>query len=102
MEKFTFLSLLWLLCGCLGAWIACQRGRSGLEGFIVGFLLGPLGLIIEMFLPQVVIPDTLPGEQKRSFEDITVWHRHRLRAKVESRRRAQQRIREKSTARSRI
>ena len=88
MEKLTLLLLLWIVCGCLSAWIAGQRGRSGLGGFVLGVFLGPFGLIIALLLPQVVVPDTLPGEQIRSFEDIATWHRHQLRSKVESRRRA--------------
>jgi Na+/melibiose symporter-like transporter len=92
MEKLILLSLLWIVCGCLGAWITGRRGRSSLSGFVLGVLFGPLGLMIALFLPQGVVPDTVPGEEKRSFEDIATWHRHRLRSKVESRRRAQQRI----------
>jgi hypothetical protein len=101
VEAFTFLLLLCLECSYLGAWLAGQRGRSDLEGFILGFLFGPFGLMIELFLPQIVVPDPLPGDQKRRFEDISVWHRHRLRAKVESRRRERQRIREKSNVQNR-
>lgn len=34
-----------------GAYIANQRGRGEGEGMIFGFLLGPLGLLILLFLP---------------------------------------------------
>jgi hypothetical protein len=102
MEIFTFLLLLWLVCGCLGSWIAGERGRAGLGGLVLGILLGPFGLMTDLFLPQLVVPDTLPAEQKRSFEDITMWHRRRLRAKVEARRRAQLRIQEKLDAQNRV
>jgi hypothetical protein len=43
--------ILWLLCGLVAAVTASQKGRSGLGWFIIGVLLGPLGLVI-FFLPQ--------------------------------------------------
>jgi hypothetical protein len=101
MEDFIFLLLLWLACGCLGGWIAGRRGRSAQTGFILGFLVGPFGVILEMLLSPAVVFDTLPSEQERRFEDITAWHRHRVRAKVESRRRAQQRYQRRSTIQDR-
>jgi hypothetical protein len=35
-----------LLFGVLSAWIATSKGRSGCGFFILGALLGPIGLII--------------------------------------------------------
>ncbi len=37
--------------GLLSAWIAGQRGRSVIEGLILGCLFGPLGVIVECLLP---------------------------------------------------
>jgi len=37
--------------GLLSAWIAMQRGRSPIEGLILGGLFGPLGVIVECLLP---------------------------------------------------
>jgi hypothetical protein len=37
--------------GALGAWIAKQKRRGPIEGFILGFLFGPLGVVIEALLP---------------------------------------------------
>jgi hypothetical protein len=93
MEKLALLFLLWLLCGCVGGSIARHRGRSGLEGFLLGILLGPMGLVIALLLPRVVARNThhSASEPTRNFEDLAMWHRHRMRAKVESRRRAQRR-----------
>ena len=48
---FPFLSLAFVfglpLCGFLGVWIAARKLRSSAEGFFLGFLLGPVGVIIE-------------------------------------------------------
>jgi hypothetical protein len=49
------LLVLGLAFGILSSWLAGGRGRSSLEGFLLGLLLGPLGLIIELILPR--IPD---------------------------------------------
>ncbi len=40
--------------GGFGAWIASQRDRAGAEGFILGAVFGPLGILVELFLPQGV------------------------------------------------
>ena len=37
---------IWLLCGIGAAVVASSKGRSGCGWLIVGFFLGPLGLII--------------------------------------------------------
>jgi flagellar biosynthesis GTPase FlhF len=37
--------------GTLGFWLAGEKGRSELEGLILGFLFGPLGVLIEGLLP---------------------------------------------------
>ena len=41
-----------LVFGGLGRWIAIQCGRSPAEGFVVCFLFGPFGVIIELLLPK--------------------------------------------------
>ena len=40
----------------LGAWIASQKNRDGGEGFILGLLFGPVGVIIEAVLPTLASP----------------------------------------------
>ena len=40
------------LCGLVGLWIAARKLRSSAEGFFLGFLLGPVGVIIEAALPD--------------------------------------------------
>ncbi len=36
----------WLLSGIVSAMVATNKGRSGCSWFLLGFLLGPLGLIL--------------------------------------------------------
>jgi hypothetical protein len=40
--------LIWLLCGIISAIVASNKGRSGFGWFIIGLLLGPLGLILSL------------------------------------------------------
>jgi hypothetical protein len=48
------LILTWLfLCGPLGGWVAGQKGRSGAEGFALGFVFGPFGVLVEALLPSI-------------------------------------------------
>ena len=51
MSLYVYLAL-GVLLGALGSYIAERRGRSHLEGFILGFLFGVIGLLIESFLPK--------------------------------------------------
>ena len=37
---------IWLLSGIVSAVVATNKGRSGCSWFLLGFLLGPLGLIL--------------------------------------------------------
>jgi hypothetical protein len=41
-----------LICGGLGAYCSTQKGRSGIEGFCMGILLGPFGVIAAACLPE--------------------------------------------------
>jgi hypothetical protein len=47
MEYMCLLGL-WLLCGIAAAAIYQRKGRSGLAAFIVGVLLGPIGVILAL------------------------------------------------------
>lgn len=40
----------------LGAWVAKQKGRPRYEGFILGGLMGPFGVIVEGLLPVIGHP----------------------------------------------
>ncbi len=49
MEIFI---IIWLLFGLVSAIIAGNKGRSGCGWFIIGFLLGPIGIILALVMPQ--------------------------------------------------
>ena len=40
--------VIWLLCGFVAAAIYQRKGRSGLAAFIIGVLLGPIGVILAL------------------------------------------------------
>lgn len=40
------------ICCGLGTWISLEKGRGSGDGAILGFLLGPLGLIVLALLPN--------------------------------------------------
>ena len=41
--------IVWILCGVIAAFIASSKGSSGCGFAIVGFLLGPFGILIALF-----------------------------------------------------
>jgi hypothetical protein len=41
--------VIWFLCGIIGAMIGSQKG-AGCVGFLLGILLGPLGIIISLVM----------------------------------------------------
>lgn len=41
-------------CGAGSAMILSRKGQSGCAGFALGFLLGPIGLIVALVLPAKV------------------------------------------------
>ena len=44
------LLVIWLLLGVAGGMIMSNKGRSGCGGFALGFLLGPVGLVIALVM----------------------------------------------------
>ena len=42
----------WVASGILGAWVAGQKGREPIEGFVLGLFFGPIGAVIEALLPM--------------------------------------------------
>lgn len=53
------LIVVWIAMGCLAAWIAAQKKRAPVEGFLLGLVFGPLGVIVEALLPSQHVP--IPG-----------------------------------------
>lgn len=47
MEIFL---IIWVLLGVAAAIVMSNKGRSGCGGFALGFLLGPIGLIIALVM----------------------------------------------------
>lgn len=56
-----FISIaLWLIIGAISAYYAQLRGRDPISWFVIGMLLGLIGLLILFFLPQLeqkVVPE---------------------------------------------
>lgn len=46
------LLIFWLIMSVFGVWVAGQKNRKPSEGFLLGFLFGPFGVLIEALLPQ--------------------------------------------------
>lgn len=44
------LLIIWLLFGVAGGAVMSNKGRSGCGGFALGFLLGPIGLVIALVM----------------------------------------------------
>jgi hypothetical protein len=42
--------------GFFGLWVSIQKCRSPVEGFVIGLLFGPLGVVVEAILPQGAVP----------------------------------------------
>ena len=59
-STLTFLLIVWLLCGVAAALVMQNKARSGCGGFAIGFLLGPIGLIVAL----VMAPDHREAERK--------------------------------------
>lgn len=41
--------IIWICLGIVGAMISSNKGNSGCAGFLLGVLLGPIGLLITFF-----------------------------------------------------
>lgn len=56
-----FFVILWCIFGLFGAYVAAQKNRAGMEGLILGFLFGPLGVLIVALLPTREPREAAPG-----------------------------------------
>ena len=50
VEVLAFIIVFILPCGIATAYVLNRRGRSSCLGFAIGFLFGPLGLIIALLM----------------------------------------------------
>lgn len=44
--------IIWIICGLIAGYLYQQRGRSQGLGFLGGFLLGPIGIILALLSPS--------------------------------------------------
>ena len=51
MALLVVLGIGLLLMSSFAQWVASQKGRSAGEGFVLGLLFGPLGVLVEALLP---------------------------------------------------
>jgi hypothetical protein len=51
VEILVGLAVLWAIFAGLGYYVAGQRGRPEVEVVVLGFLFGPLGVLIVLLLP---------------------------------------------------
>ena len=58
-----------LICGGFGAYVAHQKCRSGLEGFLFGAVLGPIGVVAVGTLPTIKKSPSAAEEDDEQQED---------------------------------
>lgn len=59
----------WVGSAVLGAWVAAQKSRATSEGFALGCLFGPFGVLIEALLPAAVVRPAPPKIRRRRLQD---------------------------------
>ena len=57
--------IFWVICGLLAGYLYRNRGRSEFAGFLGGFVLGPLGIILALVTPV----DKRAMEEKQKEEE---------------------------------
>jgi hypothetical protein len=73
-----------LVFGILGSWIAGQKRKDGGEGFILGLIFGPIGVIIEAVLPTPAqTPPSAPAAELTNEEQDRVQEQRRKQAAQE-------------------
>lgn len=59
------LGLWWVACAGLGSYVSAEKGRGPAEGFVLGLLFGPLGVVVALLLPTVAtLYPRLAAEEK--------------------------------------
>lgn len=70
-QPLLVVALLLAAMGLLSAWIAAQRGRSTVEGLILGCLFGPLGVLVECLLPVPEKKQSRPASRRTTNQATT-------------------------------
>ena len=52
MQSLIIIFAIAVIFGAVGAYLAEKKGRKHYEGFLLGFLFGFIGVIVEFFLPS--------------------------------------------------
>lgn len=55
-QSWLLVVVIWLICATVGSVIAQWKNRNRFEGFILGLLLGLIGIAIESLLPTELPP----------------------------------------------
>jgi hypothetical protein len=71
IESFWVFGLLAgaLVCGILGMVVASGKGNGGM-GFVLGLLLGPLGILIAVLLPRKDVPSASALRAKKKLQNF--------------------------------
>ena len=76
------LTALALIMGLLGRYVAKEKNRSGLEGFLFGFFLSILGIIIVALLPTIEKEEPVELELTDEQKKLTKKERNALYALI--------------------
>jgi hypothetical protein len=52
MDSLCGILVIWILCGLIAASLYKKKGRSGFSGFLGGFILGPIGIILALITSE--------------------------------------------------
>jgi len=104
MEFLVVAFVVWCVFAALGGWIAEQKNRGGGEGVALGFLFGPLGVLVEALLPTLPPPpaqavQARPAAAEESEQLRAHWAKVNEAEREEARRRAAAQAEAKQVAR---
>ena len=54
MEYGILVAVVMIAMAGLGGWVASQKNRDATEGFVLGLVFGPLGVLVEALLPNAI------------------------------------------------
>ena len=52
MDYTCGIFIFWAICGLIAAYLYKNKGRSQLSGFLGGFILGPIGIVLALLTPD--------------------------------------------------